>query len=72
MSEIPEGIRELLDRYDMGMHLIGGCGDGNCVIERPKGQHTNGGCRCYSDRRKASRAMARAHFFAEEIRKAVA
>lgn len=23
-----------------------GCGDGGCVIERPRGQHTNGGCRC--------------------------
>ena len=23
-----------------------GCLDGGCQIERPKGQHTNGGCRC--------------------------
>lgn len=23
-----------------------GCGDSSCVITPPKGQHTNGGCRC--------------------------
>jgi hypothetical protein len=28
---------------------VGGCGDGGCVILRPAGQHTNGGCRCPRD-----------------------
>ena len=23
-----------------------GCGDHSCVVEKPKGQGTNGGCRC--------------------------
>lgn len=23
-----------------------GCGDGSCIVARPKGMHTNGGCRC--------------------------
>jgi len=23
-----------------------GCCDGSCQIEKPKGMHTNGGCRC--------------------------
>jgi hypothetical protein len=23
-----------------------GCGDGGCIIQRPLGQHTNGGCHC--------------------------
>ena len=23
-----------------------GCGDGGCQFVRPKGMHTNGGCRC--------------------------
>jgi hypothetical protein len=23
-----------------------GCSDGGCQIEKPKGMHTNGGCRC--------------------------
>lgn len=22
------------------------CGDGGCVIQRPRGMHTNGGCHC--------------------------
>ena len=22
------------------------CSDGNCVIKRPTGMHTNGGCKC--------------------------
>jgi hypothetical protein len=26
---------------------IGGCGDSSCVVVRPKGMCTNGGCRCY-------------------------
>jgi hypothetical protein len=28
---------------------IGGCSDGNCIVIRPRGQHTNGGCRCSRD-----------------------
>lgn len=23
-----------------------GCGDGNCIVYKPEGQHTNGGCKC--------------------------
>lgn len=26
---------------------IGGCTDGNCLIVRPEGMHTNGGCKCW-------------------------
>lgn len=25
---------------------IGGCSDGDCCVIRPRGMHTNGGCRC--------------------------
>lgn len=28
------------------MNILNGCSDGNCVIRRPVGQHTNGGCQC--------------------------
>jgi hypothetical protein len=31
---------------------IGGCTDGGCVIVRPKGMHTNGGCKCPRDQIK--------------------
>lgn len=65
-------IKEALTKYEESMALIGGCGDVNCLIEKPHGQHTNGGCNCYQDRRKASKAMARAYFLAHEIRKVVA
>lgn len=27
-----------------------GCGDGNCIINKPKGMHTNGGCSCFGER----------------------
>ena len=23
-----------------------GCGDGGCLVEKPKGMHTNSGCKC--------------------------
>lgn len=25
---------------------VNGCGDSGCIVARPEGQHTNGGCRC--------------------------
>lgn len=28
---------------------IEGCLDGNCIIRKPKGMHTNGGCRCMTN-----------------------
>jgi len=28
---------------------IGGCSDGGCIVIRPRGMHTNGGCRCSRD-----------------------
>lgn len=38
-------VRELAERY-LALVEDHGCGDGNCVIFRPRGMHTNGGCRC--------------------------
>jgi hypothetical protein len=38
---------------------IGGCTDGGCVIKRPTGMHTNGGCKCPKDYIKMQR-IARA------------
>jgi hypothetical protein len=37
--------RELAERY-LALAQDHGCGDGGCVIFRPSGMHTNGGCRC--------------------------
>lgn len=47
LSEI-ERLRALAREYfSLAMH-VGGCGDGNCVVLRPRGMRTNGGCRCTS------------------------
>ncbi len=27
---------------------VEGCSDGGCILKRPVGMHTNGGCRCIS------------------------
>jgi hypothetical protein len=46
--ELPEvkTLAEAVERYRQTAEVVGGCGDGGCVIHRPGGQHTNGGCRC--------------------------
>jgi hypothetical protein len=41
-----EKIKQLSKQYDDIANLLGGCGDGGCVIVKPKGMHTNGGCHC--------------------------
>lgn len=41
-----EKLQELLAKRDQQLAEIGGCGDGGCIIVKPKGMHTNGGCRC--------------------------
>lgn len=38
---------ELAERLDeLSRQLVNGCGDSGCVILRPRGLSTNGGCRC--------------------------
>lgn len=39
---------------------ITGCGDHGCLIEPPEGMGTNGGCRCPTERGKASLIVQRA------------
>ncbi len=57
-------------RKDPGDLPITGCCDGSCVVARPSGMHTNGGCRC--DERRLRRALQwwkrRAAFLEETIR----
>lgn len=65
-----DALGKALRSYDEGMEAIGGCGDGNCQVVRPIGQHTNGGCRCSTDRYKAQRAMARGQMLAKAVREA--
>ncbi len=37
---------EIPDRLVSRIVLLQGCTDGGCLIRRPKGMHTNGGCKC--------------------------
>lgn len=41
-----KGVETLARHYHSVATDFGGCSDGGCVIQRPTGQHTNGGCRC--------------------------
>ena len=43
-------IRCLMAERDDLLSKIGGCGDGGCIIVKPLGQHTNGGCRCWMNK----------------------
>ena len=37
------------ETLDKRLVEIGGCGDGNCIVHKRGGMHTNGGCRCWKD-----------------------
>ncbi|KAF1064906.1 hypothetical protein [Burkholderia gladioli] len=50
-------LSDALAKYNSMMDHLGGCSDGGCVIKRPAGMHTNGGCRCPKDAMKMQRAM---------------
>jgi hypothetical protein len=49
VSDVEISVTKALKDFDERMNNIGGCSDGGCVIVRPKGMHTNGGCRCTRD-----------------------
>jgi hypothetical protein len=61
-------LTKALARYDELMASLRGCTDGGCVIRKPKGMHTNGGCRCHRAQLKAQVAMGAA----QDLRKALA
>ena len=42
-------MSDLVKRYRDLQISIGGCHDGYCVIKKPQGMHTNGGCNCLED-----------------------
>jgi hypothetical protein len=55
-AQTPE-VQKRLDEYVRLRDGTGGCTDGGCVIKRPTGMHTNGGCKCSHDKYKAMRMM---------------
>lgn len=50
---------------------IGGCGDSNCVIIKPIGQRTNGGCRCSYDRMKMQRFASAMNIYHRQVMRLV-
>ena len=64
MTDMLQKAYEEMREY---LHTIGGCGDGYCIIEKPKGMHTNGGCRCSYDRYKMQRFAYAHNRFADFI-----
>jgi hypothetical protein len=63
-----EGIRSALSERQTYLETIGGCTDGYCIIIKPTGAHTNGGCKCWSDKYKMQRFAYADNKFADEIR----
>lgn len=61
-------VRDALDAFDKRMSDIGACGDSYCLVTgKAKGMHTNGGCRCWSNKYTAQRAMGAARNFRDAV-----
>lgn len=63
-----EVVKAALDARDAALEALGGCGDGDCIIHIRPGMHTNGGCRCATDRYIMSSYSAVERRFAEAVR----
>ena len=55
--EVVRQCAEADDALNERLTQIGGCGDGNCRVHVRGGQHTNGGCRCMTNRWTAERTV---------------
>lgn len=61
-------LENLASSYLQAAKQVGGCADSNCVVLRPTGMHTNGGCRCTHDMDRArERGVARLLGMAQHI-----
>lgn len=52
-----EALRDAVAEYERLRDHVGGCTDGGCVVKRPAGMHTNGGCKCPRNPITAQRMM---------------
>jgi hypothetical protein len=57
-TKMAPDLEKLLADYERAADAVGSCGDGGCLVKRPVGMHTNGGCRCWTNKMKAQRMMA--------------
>lgn len=69
MSETVAAAIAELDRH---LDAIGGCTDGYCIIRKPKGMHTNGGCKCSGNRMKMTQFAYAHNRFVDAVRGCVA
>jgi hypothetical protein len=65
MSEKLSRIQTAVEIREVQLVELGGCRDGNCIVLRTKGQHTNGGCRCSRDYIRMERLARIERRFAE-------
>ena len=63
-------LKSLAASYDIYAKQIGGCSDGHCVLVKPQGQHTNGGCHCgeRGDEKRLHHLLVIARAMVNEIR----
>ena len=64
MTKLADKIEALEGR----LKNIGGCSDGNCIVWRQGGMHTNGGCKCNTDKYKMVRVVHAYHEFVAALR----
>ena len=68
----PSETIEALDDLELGLaerlQEIGGCSDGYCIIYRPRGMHTNGGCRCNTEKYKMTKVVFAYQSFVKDVR----
>ena len=65
-DRLRDRMQQAAAKFDKQMDEAGGCTDGYCLIKKPTGQHTNGGCDCSRDNMK----MQRLGFAARKLRAA--
>jgi len=61
-----DAILQALAEYEDLRNHVGGC-----IVLRPTGMHTNGGCRCWRDQIKAQRMMRAGQALHDRIAKAL-
>lgn len=67
-----QSVKDALAAYDKRMQEIGACGDGYCLVTgKAKGMHTNGGCRCWSNKYTAQRVMGAARALRDAVANSV-
>lgn len=67
IANLAEAIRQYDDLRD-AMSAQSGCMDGGCLVKRPQGMHTNGGCKCHRDQLVSQRMMYAGQRLADVVR----